>query len=250
MFRKKNIVAGLFVLAFLVIGCTASKSRMGMVKGGDGLMYGSATDSQFIVDPSLFVNNRIKLRIRNTSGDPAFDLRAFKSHLEDRYRALGYEPTDGSDFGLLLDINVSYSGQIQEDMSSKYMWIGGVGGAVGAGYEPIMEGDGSQTITRGAAGAVVGATLGNILGSYVTDDTYIIVSDITLATVAPKEEGDGTTIIFGKSKKISRKKNNFRGYRQRSTVNMAVYAGGRNVSQTEIVNGVRGRMVRILGDII
>jgi hypothetical protein len=250
MIRNKIALAGLSVLALLIIGCTASKSRMGMVQSGDGLMYGSATDSQFIVDPSLFANNRFKHRLRNTSGDPAFDLRAFKNHLEDRYRALGYEPTNGNDFGLLLDINVSYSGQIQEDMSSKYMWIGGVAGGAGLGYEPIMDGNGSQTLTRGAAGAVVGATLGSILGSYVTDDTYIIVSDVTLATVAPKEEGDGTTIIFGKNEKISRKKNNFRGYRQRSTVNMAVYAGGRNVSQSEIVDGVRNRMIRILGDII
>lgn len=250
MIRKHVVIIGLCVLAALVIGCTASKSRMGMVKGGDGLMYGSATDSQFIVDSSLFVNNRIKVRIRNTSGDPAFDLRGFKNRLEDEYRTLGYEPTDGNDFGILLDINVSYSGQIQEDMSEEFMWIGGVGGGVGAGYQPLVDGDGGKLLTHGAAGAVVGATLGNILGSYVTDDTYIIVSDITLATVAPREESDGTTIVFGKDQKISRKKNNFRGYRQRSTVNMAVYAGGRNVDQSEIVEGVRSRMLRILGDII
>ncbi|MGE4422746.1 MAG: complement resistance protein TraT [Pseudodesulfovibrio sp.] len=250
MFKRNSIVGGLLVLTLLVLGCTASNSRMGMVQGDGGLMYGSATDSQFIVDSSLFVNNRIKVRIRNTSGDPAFDLHAFKSRLEDQYRSLGYEPTNGNDFGILLDINVSYSGQIQENLSRQYMWIGGVAGGAAAAYDPVVKGQGGAAITRGAAGAVVGATIGNILGSYVTDDTYIIVSDITLATIAPREENDGTTIIFGKDNKISRKKNNFRGYRQRSTVNMAVYAGGRNVGQPEIVDGVRSRMLRILGDII
>jgi len=89
-----------------------------------------------------------------------------------------------------------------------------------------------------------------VLGSYVTDDTYIIISNITLATIAPKEEGDGTTIIFGKDKKIKRKKNNFRGYRQRSTARLAVYAGGRNVDQHEITGGVRQRLLRILSDVI
>jgi hypothetical protein len=223
---------------------------MGMVQGEGGLMYGSATDSRFIVDPSLFVNDRIKVRIRNTSGDPAFDLYGFKNQLEERYRSVGYEPTDGDDFGILLDINVTYSGQVQKNLSKQYMWIGGVAGGAAAAYDPVVKGQGGATITRGAAGAVVGATIGNILGSYVTDDTYIIISDVTMATIAPREESDGTTIIFGKDKKISRKKNNFRGYRQRSTVNMAVYAGGRNVSQAEIVDGVRSRMLRILGDII
>lgn len=246
----KKICTGLVVLMVLCGGCTASKSRMGMVQSKDGLMYGSAMDSQFIVDSSLFENNKIKLRIRNTSGDASFDLHNFRRQLEDAYTSNGYEPTTGNDFGILLDINVTYSGQIQENMSNEFSLVGMAGGGVGGAYNSVKDGKTSEAIAGGAAGAVAGATIGYILGSYVTDDTYIIISDVTLATIAPREENDGTTIVFGQHKKISRKKNNFRGFRQRSTVNMGVYAGGRNVDQYEIVGGVRERMLRILTDII
>lgn len=242
--------SALLCCLMLLSACTASKSRMGMVQQGDGLMYGSSMDSQFIVDSSLFANNKVKLRIRNTSGDPAFDLHGFQNQLEDNYRALGYEPVKGNDFGLLLDINVTYSGQIQDDMRDDFQFAGGAAGLVAGARQPVRRGNTNEALAGGAAGAVAGATIGYILGSYVTDDTYIIVSHITLATVAPREETDGTTIFFGKKEKISRKKNNFRGFRQRETANLAVYAGGRNVSQSEITDGVRQRMIRIMSDLI
>ncbi|WP_162291142.1 complement resistance protein TraT [Pseudodesulfovibrio profundus] len=249
MFTRFKYIVCVVLVSMVLASCTASKSRLGMVQSPDGLMYGSAMDRQFIVDSSLFVNNKIKLRIRNTSGDPAFNLYEFKNRLENAYAAQGYEPTDGNDFGILLDINVNYSGQIQEDMRGEGLLAGGALGGVAGAYDPITTGSGN-TWAKGTAGAVVGATVGYILGSYVTDDTYIIRSDITLATIAPREENDGTTIVFGKSEKISRKKNNFRGFRQREKVTLAVYAGGRNVDQSEITSGVQQRMLRILTDVI
>ncbi|CCH47625.1 complement resistance protein TraT [Pseudodesulfovibrio piezophilus] len=246
---KNFFAASVIVLLIGLTACTASKSRMGMVQAEDGLMYGSRMDKQFLVDSSLFINNKLKLRIRNTSGDPAFDIHGFKKRLENGYRDLGYEPTNSNDFGILLDINVRYSGQIQENMSNQFKFAGGALGGVAGAYDPATEGKLGETVAKGAAGAVAGATIGYILGSYMTDDTYIIISDITLATLAPREDADGTTIVFGK-KKISRKKNNFRGYRQRSTAKLAVYAGGRNVDQSEITDGVRGRMLSILRDVL
>ncbi|WP_419787796.1 complement resistance protein TraT [Pseudodesulfovibrio sp.] len=244
------LILVILALPFILQGCLASNSRMGMVQAEDGLMYGSAMSNQFIVDSSLFVNNKIKLRIRNTSGDPSFDLYGFRRQLENAYRELGYEPVNTNDFGILLDINVTYSGQVQQDMSTKYAFAGGALGGTAGAYDPVSEGKGREAIAKGGAGLVAGATLGYILGSYVTDDTYVIASDISFATVAPREESDGTTIVFGKDEKIKRKKNNFRGFRQRETLRMLVYAGGRNVSQSEIVTGVRDRMVRILRDVI
>ncbi len=250
--QRNIIILTIGFLASLVLfsGCVASKSRMGMVKGEDGLMYGSAMSNQFIVDSSLFVNNKIKLRIRNTSGDPSFDLYGFQKQLEDAYRSLGYEPVTSNDFGILLDVNVNYSGQVQQDMSEKFRFAGGALGGVAGAYDSTREGQGMDAVAKGGAGIIVGATLGYIIGSYVTDDTYIIATDISLGTVAPREETDGTTIVFGKDEKIKRKKNNFRGFRKRETVSLVVYAGGRNVKQSEIVGGVQGRLVRILRDVI
>lgn len=250
---QRNIITLTIVILtslLLVSGCVASKSRMGMVQAEDGLMYGSAMSHQFIVDSSLFVNNKIKLRIRNTSGDPSFDLYGFQKQLEDAYRSLGYEPVTTNDFGILLDINVKYSGQVQEDMSEEFRFAGGALGGVGGAYDATREGQGLDAVAKGGAGIIVGATLGYIIGSYVTDDTYIIAADVSLGTVAPREDTDGTTIVFGKDEKIKRKKDNFRGFRKRETVSIVTYAGGRNVKQAEIVGGVRDRLFRILRDVI
>ncbi len=243
-------IAFTLILVLSMAGCTASRSRMGMVQSEDGLMYGAASDSQFIVDSSLFENNRLKLRIRNTSGDAAFDLYGFRRQLEDAYAANGYELTTGNDFGILLDVNVTYSGQIQENMSGEFGSVGMLGGGAAGGYYGAEKGGVTGGVAGAVGGATAGATIGHVLGSYVTDDTYIVISRITLATIAPREESDGTTIVFGEDKKIRRKKNNFRGYRQRSTNKLAVYAGGRNVDQHEIVDGVRQRLLRILSDVI
>ena len=52
---------------------------------------------------------KVKVRIRNTSGDVAFDLNNFQSQIENAYRDIGYEPTSEEDFGFLIDVNVKYS---------------------------------------------------------------------------------------------------------------------------------------------
>ena len=152
--NRLGFVAAVALLMLFGMSCTASKSRMGMVQAQDGLMYGSSMDSQFIVDSSLFVNNKIKLRIRNTSGVPSFDLHQFKGQLEESFAALGYIPTSKNDFGILLDINVRYSGQIQENMSDDMKMLGGVAGGVAGAYDPMTKGENREALAGGAVGAV------------------------------------------------------------------------------------------------
>ncbi|WP_147821562.1 complement resistance protein TraT [Salidesulfovibrio onnuriiensis] len=243
-----KVLLSLLCVALLIGGC--GKSRYGMVREPrTSLMYGSYLSDNFVVDSSLYHNKKLKVRIRNTSGDPEFDLKQFKTVLEAAYEQAGYTVTQEDDFGILLDVNVKYSGQIQDDFNEKGRDAGAIAGGIAGAYHGIERHDATDTLVGGTIGVVVGATIGTILGSFVTDDTYIIITDLALATVSPKKADDTTTITFG-GKKKKWKKNNFRGFRSVDKVRLYVYAGGRMTDQAEISEGVRSRFVRILQDII
>jgi hypothetical protein len=121
--------AGMIAVAFLLAGC-APPTRLGMVKDPQtGLMFGSQIERNFVTDATFYKNRKIKVRIRNTSGDTAFVLRQFSKNLRAAYAANGYEPTADDDFGLLVDVNVRYSGQVQTNLAAEFAFLGGVAGA-------------------------------------------------------------------------------------------------------------------------
>ena len=224
-------------------------THMGMVKDPKtGLMFGSVIEKSLMTDASFYNNNRLKVRVRNTSGDPAFGLRQFTDQLRNAYASTGYEPTQSSDFGLLIDVNVMYSGQAQSNLSSEYGFIGAAAGGI-AGYR-------SSASAGTAIGAAAGATLGSVIGSFITDDTYIIVARISFGVVK-KSVKSKKRITFSRSKKLKNiddpnedDKVIKRGFKKTYTTQVAVFAGGRNVTQDQIAQQVRKRMIRIFSDFI
>jgi hypothetical protein len=240
---KKPLGSVLFVL---MISSCAPTQRSGMVVDPEtGLQFGSVVEKNIVVDSSQFPNNKLKIRLRNVSGDPAFDLSGLTSQLENAYRSKGYDITTGNDNGLMLDVNVTYSGQTSSNMASQYGFLGGSIGGIGGSQV-------GRNTTLGAAGGVIaGATLGSIVGSYVTDDTYIVVAHVTLGV---KEAGEGETkkkIVFSSSEtKTQTTEQGFQPFRQTITTGVSVYAGGRNISQGQIAGEVRNRFRRILSDIL
>jgi hypothetical protein len=221
-----------------------------MVKDPDtGLQFGSRVDNNIVTDASFYRNRKIKVRIRNTSGDVAFDLKRFGKEIRAAYRNAGYVPTDEDDFGLLVDVNVLFSGQIQTNLANQFAFLGAsAGGLAGAARD-----EGVAT----AAGLIAGATLGTIIGSYVTDDTYIIVAEVTFGIIKGPAKRDGKRITFSRSitghpedaeEREERRKR--RGFAKTPQAKIAVFAGGRNVRQSEIAAQVRQRFVRIIRDII
>lgn len=247
----KRFILVIFVLCFLVASC-APQSRMGMVTDqATGLSYGSMTSNNIVVDSTQFSNKKLKVRIRNTSGDPAFDLYAHKAALEAAYAAKGYVPTNADDFGILLDVNVVYSGQVSRNLASEYAWIGALAGTA-AGYGAMESGGGGTTskVAGSTAGAVAGATLGTIIGSYQSDETYIVIADVSLAVVDPARSGSKTTITFDGSGFGKKRTKGFKRFTLNTGTSVACYAGGRNIPQSAIAQGVRQRFVRILSDVI
>ena len=240
------------VLAIAVPACGnvgQPTARMGMVKDPQtGLMFGSVIEDSLVTDASFYKNNKMKVRVRNTSGDVNFGLRQFEGKLRQAYAGAGYEPTTGSDFGLLVDVNVMYSGQVQTNLANEYGFIGAAAGGI-AGYR-------SAANAGTAVGLAAGATLGSILGSFVTDDTYIIVARISFGVI--KEASDSRKrVTFSRSEKLKNlddpdedDKVIKRGFKKRYSTQVAVFAGGRNVTQDEIAAQVRARMIRIFGEFI
>ncbi|MCP5366492.1 MAG: hypothetical protein H6906_03140 [Hyphomicrobiales bacterium] len=243
-------LCGLFSVVVLT-GCVSPNTRMGMVREpGTGLMFGSVVEHNIVTDADLFANRKIKLRLRNTSGDVAFDLSGFRRDLERAYTSLGYELTDTRDFGILIDVNVRYSGQVETDLSREFGYLGAAGGGT-AGY---TRGGGGGA----AVGLVSGAALGSVIGSFVKDDTYIIVTDFTFSRVKWRDGAAKKRITFNRSPRPEDKdaddeeKEDGRQGRFQQTVRtgVSVFAGGRNVPQAQITGEVRRRLVRILRDII
>ncbi|MEG3619412.1 complement resistance protein TraT [Magnetovibrio sp. PR-2] len=245
---KLKALGAVIVTALLLSGCLGpNKPRMGMVVDEDtGIMYGSAIERNFVTDASFYHNSKMKVRTRNTSGDEAFDLSQFTGDLKSAYETNGYTPTTADDFGLLVDVNVMYSGQVQSSQAAAYSWLGGV---LGSTYG----GDTRRGIITATA---TGAALGHIIGSFDRDNTYMVVARVTFGIVKPFKESR-KRVTFSRSEKLKNiddpnedEKVIRGGFRKTYTTELAIYAGGKNVAQSEITEEVRRRAVRILADLI
>ncbi|WP_319466686.1 complement resistance protein TraT [uncultured Pseudodesulfovibrio sp.] len=252
MLKNISQIVLLTVAALVLASCVSTqKNKYRLVKDeATGYSYGATKSGEFIADPAMFRNSKMKLRIRNTTGDSSLDMYNFRRQLEDAYSGVGYQITTGDDFGILLDVNVKYFGQATEMLPSEYTFLGAAGGAVAGSTAGIQNGRAADTITGMAAGAVIGAALTEIIRNYATEETFIIISSITMATVMPEYTEDEQTISFVTGKKIRQKKTNFKGFRSRDTIDLAVYAGGRMADKSDIIDEVRRRHLRILKDVI
>lgn len=235
-------------------GKTTLHNQLGLVKDpNSGHLFGSTVESNIITDSSLYKNRKIKIRIRNTSGDTAFDLDDFTRKLERNIAAKGYEPVSPSndEFGLMLDVNVMYSGHIESNLASEFAFLGASLGAV--------RGAKSSSDYGRITGPVAGATLASIMGSYLTQDTYIIISAFSFAEIKGGKKKTGKTITFSRSfdpkwdDEDREEKEEWRTRRYLKNVvdnHVAVYGGGTMVSQDEIAQDIRKRIIRIMSDMI
>jgi len=211
-----------------------------------GLQMGSMIEKNLVMDPSQLADRRIKINIRNTSGDPAFDLSGARSEIEQSFSRKGYEIAQGNEFALLFDINVRYSGQASKDKAAQFGLLGAAGGGLGAWER-------SRSATGTAAGVIAGATIGAIIGSYVRDETYLVVADVVIGVMDRARGSTTKTIVFDSSPQMktdAEQRSGLRPFSQQMSTGIAVYAGGRNINQGHVAQGVRQRFTRIVSDVI
>lgn len=238
----KKLILG---LSFILLVACAPRHSHNMVAepDSDGLMYGSVVESNIVLDAGQFEDSKIKVNIRNTSGDSALNIRHLRKQIENSLRDKGYEVVRGKDFTIKYDVNVTYSGHIRQDMSTSYAFLGGAAGGI-AGYNTN---DNAGT----AIGVLAGATLGAILGSYVTDDTYITVTNVTIAVLDNRFGKKKKKITFNSSPALQEEeRSGIQRFKEVLRNKVAVYAGGRNVTQSMIIGGVKDRLLSILVDMI
>lgn len=254
MMKIIQSVVLLLLTAFVLASCLGSQQQKNPYRLVEdkmtGYSYGATKSGEFIADPAMFRNSKLKLRIRNTTGDPSLDIYDFRKQLAESYEAVGYEVTDEDDFGILLDINVHYFGQATEMLPVEFSFLGSATGGLVGGMVGAKSGKPQDVMNGMAGGIIAGSALSEIIRNYATNETFIIISSITLGTVMPEHVEDQKTISFVTGKKIRQKKTNFKGFRSRSTVRLAVYAGGRMAGKGDIIDEVRDRHLRILKDII
>jgi hypothetical protein len=236
--------------ALLALAACNPQPRMGMVVDpATGLQYGATVERTLAVDASQFGDRRFKVRARNASGDPALDMRSLIGRIEDAYAAKGFQPSQGDDFAILLDVVVEYSGQISTNMSKEYAFLGAAAGGI-AGYRSSAE-------AGTAIGAVTGATLGYIIGSYDTQDTYIVIAKVTMGLREAAESGK-RSITFSRSpgrdpeleEERRARERAFKPWNRTWESRVAVYAGGRSTPQHRIADQVRQRLASIVSDMI
>ena len=230
-------------LLVLLAGC-AAPPRHGMVLDpATGVQMGAVVERNLLVDAAQFTDRRVKLRLRNASGDAAYDLDALRPQLARVYDAKGYELVDGDDYAVLIDVNLIYSGQYAETLQREFGFLGGAAGALaGAGTQGTIVGTGAD--------ALAGLTLGAIAGSYVREDTYVVVAEFALATREARPPRRESVIAFGTGRVEREQEPAFRPFTEAADTRIAVYAGGRNLPQAEIAGPVRDRLAAILADVI
>lgn len=235
-----KIILVMTLITFLT-GCYTNPP-LGMIKDdSSGIAYGSTVGKTFFIDADQFANKTIKVTARNATGDPALDIRSISNDIYSEFQSKGYDRYSNDGFGLKVDVVIEYNGRVTRDLSKQYALLGGAAG--------LYAGTGSR---KGAgAGLVAGAALGSILGSYQTDDTYIIVAKVRVGILDLKSGKNNRTIVFSSSPKLEEKEDDgIKRFREVGETAIAVYAGGRNVSQEQVINGVKQRLARIVSDLI
>lgn len=247
--RRQKLACSV-LLGLVLSACSGlpNTPRLGMVVDEQsGLMFGSAIEGSLVTDATFYTNKTLKVRTRNTSGDVAFDLDGFTNDLKAAYGNKGYEPIrDGETFGLMMDVNVLYSGQIQTNQAVQFSVIGGL---LGQTYGGVTD-RGKITATA------TGAALGHVIGQYATEDTYMIVAEVTFGVVKQYQTSK-KRVTFSRSEKLVNlddptqgEQVYARGFKKTFSTQFTVYAGGRNLNQSDIAEQVRQRAVRIAADFI
>lgn len=234
------------LLTSLLMFSCAQPTRQGMVRDSQtGIQIGSVIERSFFVDASQFKNKRVKVTTRNVSGDATYKLRDLEGSIEQAFKEKGFIPVQDDSFGIKVDINVMYSGHVQTNMAEQFGFLGGAAGGI-AGYRSEMK-------AGTAVGLLAGATLGAVIGSHITDDTYIIVSEVSIGvTDAPDIDTDTKAIRFDSSPDLQKEKsrNNYKPFREVTSSKIAVFAGGRNMGPDRVSDKVKYRLIDIVRDVI
>jgi len=237
-------------LASALTACRRENRGDMVVDGRTNRMYGMRSDKTLFTDPALFPNRRLKLTLRNMSGDSAWDLDATREKLYQGYIAKGFERSERNDFGLKIDLNVIRSQQFDNDLMNQYGFLGAGMGATAGGVAGAATGGASGAAIGSAGGLAVGAALGTLIGYFTTDSIYVVITEATFAVRRNATKPRRVVTFDGSPRVEDWEENGYGSFHSVDRVLISNYGGGRNVSQTEIAADIRDRQLRSLISLI
>lgn len=215
-----------------------------------GLQIGSATSKNLFVDASQFSNRTVKLRLRNSSGDPALDLTRLRGSIESGLQAAGYR-IDDRDFGIVMDVNAF---QMQSISQARVRSGSGLGTLLGGviGYETAKRPGGVSSGGGAILGAVAGATIEEVIRNYGEYSTYIALCDVNIGVLRKEYKKNDRFVIGGN--KIENKEpdeaDTFTGFALRDTVRVAAYAGDEPERARHTVDALLDRLGRVVANLL
>ncbi|MDA8449028.1 complement resistance protein TraT [Acidovorax sp. NCPPB 3859] len=224
-------------------GCAAHDTQVNAFK------IGSATSKNVFVDPSQFANRTVKLRLRNSSGDPSIDVSAIRSAMESGLRAAGYQIGE-QNFGILIDVNLYFMNSVAQGRQRASNELGMLLGGV-AGYEMAKRPGGMGPGSGALLGAVAGATLQEVLRANNEYDSYLVLSDVNVGVVK-QENRKKDFFVIGGNRIEQRQEDNgtFESFAMRETVKVAVYAGDRRERRGQVMDAIQDRLARVLSNLL
>lgn len=238
-------VIALVVSTVLLLGCSTFEPAY-----KQGLQIGSVTSKNLFIDPSQFANRKVKLRLRNSSGDPSLDINKLKSVISNGLVSAGYEIVD-RDFGIVIDVNAY---QLQAVATGNVRNNSGIGLVLGgvAGYEGGRRPGGITAGSGAILGAVAGYALEEIIRAQGEYATYLALCDVNIGVVR-KEFTKKDRFMIGGNKiehKEKDEEDTFTNFALRDTLKVAVYAGDRSAPKQATIDALVDRLGRIVANLI
>jgi hypothetical protein len=239
-----------FLLAIAFVALISSGCSTMTPTSQRGLQIGSATSKNLFVDASQFANRTIKLRIRNSSGDPALDLVRLRGSIESGLRMAGYQISD-QDFGIVVDVNAF---QMQSVSRASVRSSSGLGALLGGvvGYETAKRPGGISSGGGAILGAVAGATLEEVIRNYGEYSTYVALCDVNIGVVRKEYKKNDRFVIGGN--KIEHKEpdevDTFTNFALRDTVRVAAFAGDEGVRANQTIDALLDRLGRVVANLL
>lgn len=240
-----NIRARLFLplLLLALAGCATNDIRVSAFK------IGSSTSKNVFIDPSQFANRTVKIRLRNSSGDPAINVSAIRGAMESGLRSAGYQIGE-QNFGILIDVNLYFMNSVAQGRQRASNEVGMLLGGV-AGYEMAKRPGGVGPGSGALVGAVAGATLQEVLRVNNDYDSYLALSEVNIGIVRQENRKKDFFVIGGNRIEQSQEENGtFESFAMRETLKIAVYAGDQRERRAQVMDAIQDRLARVLSSLI
>lgn len=240
----KKAFVSLLSSILVLVGCSGGPSTP------KGIETGSAISGSFFADSSQFANSRVKLSIRDTSGDELLNIGRLKDQITGTLGARGYSEANADDeFGILIDVNTVRLSSVANAGGSQGSGLGTIIGGV-LGMEVARKG-GEVTQTSGIIlGAIAGTAIESIIKDSGSDKTFVLVAEVNIG-VRKLDESGNSTISIGKSRFTQPQSESvYEAFAMSDKLVVVAYGGGRGFSKEEVLKRVEARIARVIGGII